>query len=244
MIGSTGVQMKEKIISMNDSLAQGLAKRVIREVFGHKNENLGIDHFPRRKLIREVIKHFKKDIFHVYLGSIKKETSKWELLYGGWSVSGVNRKSIDFDDFDYDKLGFDIDLEIPTGRKTKRIFIILSKHALERLILRRRPYMSTYKEILQYLNKVIKRLLLHCLTYVERMQFVKNEFSAAIDGFIYPIAFDVGVNRNGERALSFMIKTVMPLEFEGAQKLNALHLNDYVKSSISEYWDLIHVIHQ
>lgn len=91
------------MISINDTLAKGLAKRVIREISEHKYTSLDIVHLPRRKRIREALKHIKKDNFILHLGSKNKESTKWEMLHGGWSATS---KSASINDHkEYDKLG-------------------------------------------------------------------------------------------------------------------------------------------
>ncbi len=249
----------ETITSMSESLARGLAKRVIRDVRDYKYPYLDVGHLPRRKAVREIIKFIKKERMHVYLGSEKEETSKWIFAYGGWSATAANSlEKIDLNnlftrissgskissDSEYDKLGFDVDINTPEGMKTRLIFITLSKHALERLILRKKPYMSNHREIIEYLNKIIVKVLVNCMAFFENMENGQREFSAKIDGFFYPIAFDYGINRNGNKSLAFMIKTVMPEEFESARRSDQLQGNYIVNNSISDYWPVMQKIYQ
>lgn len=233
------------VVSVNETLAKGLAKRVVQEITDYDCVVLNIADMPRRKRIREAIKSLKKYPFTVCLGSEHKETSKWELFFGEWSptIAKVVTKGSALNELEYDKLGFSMDFDTPSGFKSKRFVVTLSKHAFERLILRRRPVIATHKEAVTFLNKIIKRVVLNCLAYVKNKGVNEDEFVIEVDGFVFPVVMNLGSNIEGKTCLAFVIKTVMPVGYEGAQNL-LNKLPDYeVKQDIGDYWETLHKIH-
>lgn len=228
--------------SINDTLAKGLAKRLIRELDECKYAKESFNHLPRRKRIRETIKHINKHKYEVSLGSIHKESSRWEMLYGSWSTSSVYSLSSDVDVHLLLCFHVYFELPLPYEDSNQIVSVILSKHSLERLILRKRPYIKRYYEVVSYLKTVIKQFLLHCLAYYVACPNGVDEFYANVDGHIYPIVYSIALNRYGKKCLNFTIKTVMPVEFDGAKKA-IQNMPDYnVKDNISDYWETLHSI--
>lgn len=207
--------------SINETLAKGLATKIIREFHTHKIEPLGIDHFPRRKKIREAIKFFKKDPTHLVVSENRSETSKWELLYGGWAPISRATLSIDKNDenMEYDKLGFDMDLDLPSGIYRRCIFFSLSKHGLERLILRKKPTIKHYVNASRYLNTIVVPIIQQCLAFISDPDRKSNQLVAHADGFVFLIELSIGVNRHMQPSMSFHTITVMPDSYDGAVKL-------------------------
>lgn len=232
------------MLQMNETLAKEYANRIIREIADYEVHDIGISHMPRRKRVREAIKFLKKDRVHLYLGSMKKETSNWEMLYGGWSATATERlnKSQKIE-LRYNKLGFDLDFDIPIGIVRKRLFVTMSRHSLERLILRKTPVINNYKDAVEYLNSIIKKVLLNCLAYIENGPHEKNEFIANIDGFVLPIVYNPALTLSRKLGFSFIVKTVMPLDYRGAQKAIQTHSKYTINNNFDDYWDTIHKIH-
>lgn len=228
------------MIAINDTLSKGLAKRVIRDMTVCDYTKKTFNHLRRRKRIRETIKYIEKHMFAVNLGSRNKDTPKWEMLYGSWSATSTC-SSLN-DDREYDKLGFHINFDIPNNNYSQMVSVMLSKHSLERLVLRKKPNMIRYTEIIKYLNTVIKQFLLHCFAYIENYPHESKEFYANVDGLIYPIVFSTVKNAQDIKCLSFMIKTVMPVEFYGAKQI-IKNMSDYkVKDNVTDYWPTLHMI--
>ncbi|EJG1483195.1 hypothetical protein CF504_RS17825 [Vibrio parahaemolyticus] len=226
--------------SINETLAKGLATKIIREFHAHKIEYLGIDHYPRRKKLREAIKFFDKDPIHVVMAQMKPETSKWELLYGGWSPIFRSNFSLEQTDknADYDKLGFDMDLDIPSGIYHRCIFFSLSKHGLERLILRKRPIIKHYVNASRYLNMIIVPIIQQCLAFISDPTRKSNKLVARVDGFVFLVEMSIGLNRYMKPTMSFHTITVMPENYEGAQKMMAEN-HSYELKPIIYYWKFI-----
>lgn len=118
------------------------------------------------------------------------------MLYGGWSATMSTNLNEGPNSIKYNKLGFDLDFDIPNGVVQKRLFITMSRHSLERLILRNTSTISTYKEAVAYLNGIIKKVILHSLAFLENGPHDKNELIVNIDGFVLPIVFNPGLNRD------------------------------------------------
>ncbi|MDV5036585.1 hypothetical protein [Vibrio diabolicus] len=227
-------------IAVNETLAKGLATKIIREFHEHKIRSLGIDHYPRRKKIREVIKFFKKDPIHLVVAQNKQETSKWELLYGGWSP--ISRSDFSIYQVDkelqFNKIGFDMDLDLPCGTYHRCIFFTLSKHALERLILRKKPVIKHYINASRYLNGITVPIIQQCLAFISDPERKSNQFLVQADGFVFLMELSVGVNRYMKPTMSFHTITVMPDSYDGAKKLIAEN-SRYELRPIKHYWQFI-----
>ena len=115
--------------SINETLAKGLATKILREFSEHKFAALGIANLPRRKRIREGVKFMNNDSFNSVIGQMSLESSKWELLSGGWSP--VAKVSMFSSEPEYDRFGFEMELDLPSGIYLKSVFFYLSKHGLD-----------------------------------------------------------------------------------------------------------------
>jgi len=225
--------------SINESLARGIARDIMR-AFDRSipnNDLAKIGTMPRRKQARELIKFCKRDIRLAFLGERYTESSKWQVIWGEWSLT---LKSSLSEDNKYDKIGFDLTVDIPKLSYDKHLYIVLSKHALERLIMRSNMPLNTLPEIRNFLNSIIKKLVLNCLAMWDKEpNSISLEGYAVIGDLYIPIVMEVGINIRGKIARAFTIKTIMPVTYEGAIKSMSIMKQNQVKTDIFEYWNLL-----
>lgn len=222
--------------SINETLAKGLATKILREFSKHEFTALGIADLPRRKRIREGIKFMNKDSFNSVVGQMCLESSKWELLSGGWAP--IAQLSMFSSEPEYDRLGFEMELDLPSGVYHKSVFFYLTKHGLERLILRKKPIIKHYLNVCRYLNTIIISILQQCLAFITDPKRKSNKFVAHADGFIFLIELSVCLNRFMRPIMTFHTITVMPDDYDGAKGLMREN-SSYELKPIVFYWPFI-----
>lgn len=232
---------------IDKSQAKGLANKIIRG-FEHpvnSNEFSKLGGYKRRKQARELIKFCHKSSYLSLVGHRYAETSKWEVVWGEWSLS-TSKKNSSLDDFltndwgNYDRIAFDVVIDLPGRQYDKFMYIILSKHALERLIMRSNIELKNSIQIRKYLDSIIKKLTLSCLALwdMERKTGLTEGYTVIRDLFI-PIVMDMGINRRFQQCRAFIIKTAMPTSYNGAIKTMEEKSMLEHRQSIFEYWGLI-----
>ena len=77
------------------------------------------------------------------------------------------------------------------------------------------------------------------MAFIHYNQLTKCDFSAEIDGLVFAMGFSFGRNQYGFSSLLFMIKTVMPIDYSGAQKLLVEDKGYCVSLSIYPYWNVV-----
>ncbi len=185
---------------------------------------------PKKQAI-ELIKIVKEFNNLSFLESRYNNTSKCEVLWGEWSLT---LKSDNPDYLEYDKVGFDLTISI-AGKDPiyKFFYLVISKHALERLLERGETECNNSFDMKNLLNKIIKKLILRCLEIWKNSLNTKEvEGFEVIDEMFLPIVMEKGFNFKKEPSLVFTIKTAIP------NKKN-LEEQRKLKENIFDYEDLL-----
>jgi len=218
-------------------------RNIVKQIICDFSNNAGGDTCPelgnmkRKKQARELIKFCKRKNTLLFLDDRYRETSRWEVIYGGWSLT---TKNISAGKKSYDKIGFDLDIDLPGRQINKKIYIIISKHALERFILRTDMPLNTSNQIRHFLNQSLKTILMRCLAMWDSAQDkLSTEGYAVANNLFIPISMEVGLNKLGVPTRCFTIKTVMPSSYNGAKKSIKTVKQLEPEENIFQYWHLL-----
>jgi len=189
--------------------------------------------YTTKKRARKIIEYCKKYNRLSFLEEKNRESSKWEFAWGEWTyiakdipLNGPFIKS------NYTKVGFDLTIDIAGNYIDKKLFLIISRHAIERLLTRTTNEFENSYHVRVFLDEILKKIILRCFVMWEENQ---REGYETINNYFVPLAMESCINIRGEESRSFTIKTIMPISFKSAQKsiLNILQSNP--KKSIFDY---------
>jgi len=232
---------------MSESLAKGIAKQVADAISMPLDPSIfdALELLSHRKKLNQMRKEIKSNNRAAFLGEKNSKSSRWILVWGEWagavgkpSTELVNRRLQD-----YDKLGFDFIINDREGVKDKFLYVTLTKHALERLILRSGEWLNTTDKVRGFMNGYIEPLIRFSLSMTERHADVDGsdvaEENVIIDNYFFSIVMRKGINNRGEIARSFQIKTVMPADYNGAKGTRKIDSDENVRENIFDYWPLL-----
>lgn len=165
------------------------------------------DYKPKKQAI-ELIKMIKQLNNLSLIDSRYNNTSKCEVVWGEWSLTF---KSDSSDYLEYDKIGFDVTVTIAgKEQRYKFFYLILSKHALERILERGETECKNSYDMKIFLDSIIKKLILRCLEVWENsLNSEKDEGYEIIDDWFLPIVMEKGINFRKEPSRAFTIKTAI-----------------------------------
>jgi hypothetical protein len=204
----------------------------------------------KRKIkVRRLINSIKNQKHFIIIEQKKIETQNWEFI--GVDVTVINKnyeeKKI-FNEDEYKYVGFDIYVDLIQGVVFKSIFIQFSYHSLVRLLERcDMKKLNSAEKVKQYLSSMIKPFLLRCLNMLEKKMkaFTSNitrdelfstvEDYVAIDKLFFPIVMEIRKNRMEKIAFNFTIKTLMPDQYNGAQRTISKIGQDSTRENILDY---------
>lgn len=118
----------------------------------------------------------------------------------------------------------------------KTFYVVLSKHALKRLIMRCQQPLKNPHDLSLYLNKMTKKLVFASLALISDFNSKRSKVDGytVIDGIFLPMVFESGINTKGKAAAMCTITTFMPEHYESAVK--ELSKRDPLKPS-SDFFD-------
>lgn len=214
--------------------AEQIIKSFSYEVGMSKREKFSkLGFYKRKKQASKLIEMIKKENRLSFLESRYPDSSKWEVIWGEWSLA---LKSSNPKYLNYDKVSFDLTIDLPNNKQEYKFFyLVLSKHALERLLERTEIEGKNSYNMRNILGSMLKQLIFRCLEIWEN-----NINSEIADGYevvnelILPIVMERGLNIRKETSRSFTIKTVMPLSYK-----RSLEKQSKPKESIFAYEDLL-----
>ena len=217
---------------MSESLAKGIAKQVTDSITETPNPSKfevleGLSH---RKKIKQMRKECKTNNKLALLGEKNPKSSKWILVWGEWAGTyakpSINMSIGNYQH--YDKLGFDLVINDREGVKQKFLYVTLTKHALERLILRSGEWLNSTEKVREFMNGFIEPLIRFSLSMVEDNSYENKSDSAEkniiIDNCFFAIVMTKGVNKHGEIARSFNIKTIKVISYFCTKKTSSFSI--------------------
>lgn len=168
-----------------------------------------LGNYKAKKQATELIKMIKQLNNLSLIDSRYNNTSKCEVVWGEWSLT---LKSDNSDYLEYDKIGFDLTLTIVGKQQRYKFFyLILSKHALERILERGDTECKNSYDMKIFLDSKIKKLILRCLEIWENSSnSEKAEGYEIVDNWFLPIVMEEGLNIRQEPIHGFTIKTAIP----------------------------------
>lgn len=207
--------------STNGYEAKNKSKLIIRELLeaykpssAQEREQAKLSSMGPKKLARVLSVHCKTKDTYVFLEERYKERSSWQILWGEWSLgykrSNKDDQKLSNDISDYDRLLFDLTHNGKGFSKFKFFYIVLSKHALIRMIMRSGSDIGNSRQAFDFLKKLTKKIVKDSLFILDG----GDGKIIMVDGFYLPVVIENGVNRYGKKTVSITIKTIMPNHFK------------------------------
>lgn len=204
----------------------------------------------KRKIkVRRLINSIKNQKHFIILEQKKIETQNWEFVAAEATVISKNYEEKNNSNEDaYKYVGFDIYVDLIQGVVFKSIFIQFSYHSLDRLLERcDMKKLNSAEKVKQYFSSMIKPFLLRCLNMLEKKMktftsnMTKDELFSTIEDYVvidklfFPIVMEIGKNRMKKIAFTFTIKTLMPDQYNSAQRTINKIGQDTTKENILDY---------
>ena len=204
----------------------------------------------KRKIkVRRLINSIKNLENFIIFEQKKTETQNWEFV--GADVTVISKyfeeKNI-FNENTYKYVGLDIYVDLIQGVVFKSLFIQFSYHSLVRLLERGdMKQLNSAEKIKQYLSSMIKIFTLRCLNMLEKKMkaltsnTTKENLHSTIEDYVvidklfFPIVMEIGKNRMNKVAFIFTIKTLMPHQYNSAQRTINKIDQDTTKENILDY---------
>jgi len=226
----------------DETLARGIAKRVIREVrkqvvwendAGRLGDRLCVG--PKKNK-REIHKLCSTNSRFVFLDERHKEKTRWEVVWGSWGLSytGVEPPE-SFDEFN--RLAFYIRYSGKSVMLSNHMNFILSHHALIRLIMRSGKKFDSLDQVLKFLKPVARDAVLAGLSSLEG-----NSGSILhSNGYYLPFELQTS-NDSRKQASTYVIKTLLREDFD--MKYDEIVKESRYKDSFFDYLHLFSSDHR
>ncbi len=207
---------------IDESQAKGLVKRIFRSLYAAQDKFYvhRLDS-SQRKICKKIKRECQDKPSSVFIAERFENTNKWQVIWGEWCLfsTSVDVFSVCNDIEKYDKIAFDLTINVKGKFSFKNFYVVLSKHALKRLIMRSKESLKNSHDLNLFLKKLTKKLVFSAVELSD--QFIKNKGEpvsgyTVIDGVFLPLAFEMGINKSGKLAATCTIKTFMPAHYEGA----------------------------
>ncbi|UUO23831.1 hypothetical protein FGD67_11715 [Colwellia sp. M166] len=207
---------------IDESQAKGLVKRIFRSLYAAANNSAPQNfEYSQRKICKKIKGLCKEKTNAVLIAERFNNTNKWQLIWGEWCLFSAKKKlfASTSDVEEYDQIAFDLTINVRGGVSYKSFYVVLSKHALVRLIMRSQHQLKNAHDLNLYLKRITKPLVFSALELSD--QHTKSngkisQYSTIIDDVFLPLALDVGINSQGLLAKTCTIKTFMPAHYDGA----------------------------
>ncbi|MCI2282444.1 hypothetical protein L3081_02335 [Colwellia sp. MSW7] len=207
---------------IDESQAKGLVKRIFRNLYAAaENSTPQNFEYSQRKICKKIKGLCKEKTNAVFIAERFTNTNKWQLIWGEWCLFSAKKKlfTSNSDIELYDQIAFDLTINVRGRVSYKSFYIVLSKHALVRLIMRSQHHLKNPHNLYLYLKKITKTLVFSALELSD--QYTKSngkirQDCTVVDDIFLPLALDIGINSQGLLAKTCTIKTFMPTHYDGA----------------------------
>lgn len=237
------------MVFIDKSQAIGMVRRIFRNLYNSSHDTIhkgeGMSH---RKMCKDIKKVCKNSSRCVFIAERYPDSKNWQVVWGQWSLfttsASIGYASTPLDQ--YDKLAFDLTINTRVQSSYKTFYIVLSKHALLRLIMRSQTAIKNSHELNNFLGKITLKLVFASLALAEEAGATQSntEGFIVIDGLYLPLVFQTAFNKNFQRASCCVVKTLMPEHYESAVK--SLQDSDPInpKSDFFDYSQLFKALNQ
>lgn len=202
--------------------AQGLVNRIFRNLHATaQNSAPQMLQYSQRKICKKIKGLCKEKTNAVFIAERFSNTNKWQLIWGEWCLFSAKKKlfASSSDVEEYDQIAFDLTINVRGGVSYKSFYVVLSKHALVRLIMRSQYQLKNPHDLNLYLKKITKNLVLSALELSDQHAKSNGGISqdcTVIDDVFLPLVLDIGINSHGLLAKTCTVKTFMPTHYDGA----------------------------
>lgn len=206
---------------VDESLAKGLVKRIFRSLYKAEQvyaiNDINTSH---RKQCNKSRNKCKTKNTAVFIAERYAETSKWQLIWGEWTLFNDKASfNLGTDPLeDYDKIAFDLTFQVRGGYSYKTYYIVLTKHALIRLIMRCQESIVNPHELYKFLKTITQKLVYSSLELANKTARtgLESEGYIILNGIYLPMVFSIGFNKAHQRVGVCSIKTFMPEHYDSA----------------------------
>lgn len=206
---------------IDESQAKGLVKRIFRSLHAAAQNSAPQSlEYSQRKICKKIKRMCKEKSNAVFIAERFINTNKWQLIWGEWCLFNAKKQLFAINDIEqYDQIAFDLTINVKGGFSFKSFYVVLSKHALVRLIMRSQQQLKNPHDLNLYLKKITKTLVFSALELSD--QYTKsngeiNQNCTVVEDVFLPLAIDIGINSQGLIAKTCTIKTFMPTHYDGA----------------------------
>jgi len=219
---------------IDESQAKGLVNRIFRNLYNaYSGETLLHSGMSHRKTCKKIKGICDKKSSAVFIAERYEQTNNWQLIWGEWSLFNSNASFLPGADKleNYDKIAFDLTIHRRGAMAYKFYYIVLTKHALVRLLMRCNESIKNPYNLNVYLKKLTKKLFFASLVLAEKMAKTGkgSEGYTIIDGYYLPLVITHELNKQRKTAVSCNIKTFMPDTYDSA--VNKLKITPPLKPS-------------
>ncbi len=207
---------------IDESQAKGLVKRIFRSLHATAaNSAPQTLEYSQRKICKKIKRLCKEKSNAVFIAERFTNTNKWQLIWGEWCLFNANNNFFlsRCDIEQYDQIAFDLTINVRGEISFKSFYVVLSKHALVRLIMRSQHHLKNPHDLNLYLKRITKKLVFSALElsdkYTKSSGKIQKDY-AVVDDVFLPLALDVGINPQGGLAQICTVKTFMPTHYDGA----------------------------
>ena len=207
--------------------------------------------FTDKMRLRTISKTAKKHSRLSFIGERHVNSPRWEVVWGEWSPTlkpnvteetknNKTNREYNTENLNYNNVGFTLVISTLKQERDKMLYMVMSKHGLQRLLQRSGNKYESAHDLRDYLDTVLKKLILRCLCIWENS--TSDEFAEGyevVDDLFIPIAMERGINRKIEGSHVFTIKTVMPTSYNSVKKTIHNIEQPQPKENIFEYFHLL-----
>lgn len=246
---------------VNESLAKGLVNRIFRTLHNRMTERKHVEIASHRKMCKRIKSECQKRAAMVFIAERNAQSNRWEVIWGEWNLFSSQASLFRLTQpEDFTQIAFDLTF---TNRNTKMgcyiFFVVMSRHALERLIMRCGEEIKNPSGVNKFLKRITRQLVFAALELSRRNlgtnpeEYTGEEISrinsdikppetqgyTIINGYYIPLSYGLNFHKQGGTFARYItIKTIMPDTYDSA--VNALrHQAPLIPSdSLYDYLDV------
>jgi len=213
----------DSFMLIDKSQAKGLANRIIRSMDNSTNDTLFLNEpSSYRRKCKKLVNFCKNDNWAMLIGEKSSNTKHWQIAWGEWSLSEVG----DEEKGEFTKCCIFRVQIIQSKSYVIDFNVIISKHALIRMIMRCGEVLVNSYDFKSFMNSRIKDVVIASMGLME--QFFENiPLEGSEHGWIiinnefYPLSLEIMNTWKGDKQINFILKTYMKDDYESVKKTKA-----------------------
>jgi hypothetical protein len=231
---------------VNESLAKGLVNRIFRNLYKVGETTSLFNNQSQRKLCKKIKGICKTKNSAVFIAERYAETNNWQIIWGEWTLFSSSASfGVGADPLEsYDKIAFDLTINVRGTYSYKSYYIVLTKHALLRLIMRCKESIVNSHELYAYLKNITKHLVFASLELADVTCRTSSptEGYTVVNGVFLPLSFTFKYNKRLKPTAMCNVITFMPDDYDSAKRKFKEHGALTPSSNFFDYEDLFVIL--